>query len=116
MEAVLNRIPVFVKAGSIIPMECGMQYAQEEVETPLELHVYPGADAAFTLYEDDGDGYGYEEGSYQTVLMEWNDREWKLTIGAADVKYPQGILGRNCQIIINDEQRLLKYEGKEVSV
>lgn len=116
VDAVLNRIPVFVKAGSIIPMESGMQYAQEEVGTPLELHVYPGADAAFELYEDDGDGYGYEEGRYQTIPMEWNDKEGKLTIGSADVKYSQGMLGRNCRIIINEKQKLLKYEGKKISV
>ena len=66
----IDRIPVFVKAGSVIPMEQRLTYADECVDTPFEIHIYPGADASFALYEDEGDGYGYEKGGYNSISPE----------------------------------------------
>ena len=85
VDAPLDRIPLFVKAGSILPMANGLQYADQEPEGPLELHIYPGADAEFTLYEDAGDGYGYEEGEYTLTRFQWNDAERSLTPVRPDV-------------------------------
>lgn len=73
VEAPLNRMPLFVRAGSILPMAEGLQYADQVPEGPMEIRVYPGADAAFTLYEDAGDGYGYERGEYTLTRLKWDD-------------------------------------------
>ena len=61
-------------------MKRGLQYAMEEVDTPLEIHVYPGADGEFTLYEDAGNDYTYENGEFATVRFAWNDEEGVLTV------------------------------------
>lgn len=116
VDVTLDAIPVFVKAGAIIPMEQGLQYAGEEVGTPLEIHIYPGADGSFLLYEDEGDGYTYEQGEYQTVSIRWEDAAERLTIGSAPRKYAQGILGRDCTLIVNGKEKHITYEGTEITV
>lgn len=77
--APLSTMPLYVKAGSIIPMGPFVQYATEKSD-PIELRVYPGADCEFTLYEDEGDNYNYENGHYSRIKIKWNDAEKKLTI------------------------------------
>ena len=86
-------------------MEQRLEYAQEEVSTPLELRVYPGADGSFVYYEDGGDGYEYEGGKYNRIVMEWQDTAGKLTIGGAEHKFPQGILGRKCVVTAGRERK-----------
>lgn len=112
----LSHIPVFVKAGSVLPMEQRLEYAQEEVSTPLELRVYPGADGSFVYYEDGGDGYEYEGGKYNRIVMEWQDTAGKLTIGGAKHKFPQGILGRKCVVTAGRERKEFLYEGRPVTL
>ncbi len=79
--ASLERIPVFVRAGSIVPMGPDRDHADAELGGPLEVHVYPGRDGAFTLYEDAGDGYDYEAGDFATVDFAWDQTARTLTIG-----------------------------------
>ena len=79
VDAPLDRIPVFVRAGSILPMAEGLQYAGQKPDKPLEIRVYPGADGAFDLYDDAGDGYGYERGEYTVTRLAWNDAARTLT-------------------------------------
>ena len=69
--APLSQLPLYVKAGSIVPMGPEIQYATESVD-PLEIRIYPGADATFVLYEDAGDGYEYEVGEHATIVFTWN--------------------------------------------
>ncbi len=88
VDAPLERIPVFVRAGSIVPLGPVRQHSGEAPDAPLELHVYPGRDASFTLYEDEGDGYGYEQGAFATVEIRWDDRARRLTIGERAGAYP----------------------------
>ena len=71
----LDRIPVFVKAGSLIPIAEPASCTDSMNGKPVEVVVYPGRDAAFKLYEDAGDGYGYEEGEYNITELRWNDDE-----------------------------------------
>lgn len=112
----MEQIPVFVKAGSIIPMEQGLQYASEEVDTPLELRIYPGKDGEFTLYEDAGDDYGYEEGIYNRISMSWNDKDRKLRIGAAGHDFPQSICHRTCRVIAGGAECTFVYDGAELEM
>ena len=81
VELTLDRIPLFVKAGSIIPMTETVRNTAESSKAEIGYRVFPGADAAFTLYEDTGDGYAYERGEYQLTHIRWNDAEKTLKIG-----------------------------------
>jgi alpha-D-xyloside xylohydrolase len=74
-------IPLFVRAGSIIPMGPDLQYANEKPADPIELRIYRGADGNFTLYEDEGDSYRYEKGAHATIPIQWKDSSQTLTIG-----------------------------------
>jgi len=74
-------IPIYARAGAIIPMGPRIQYATQSVD-PIELRVYPGADGSFTLYEDQGDSYAYETGSYATIPITYSNATGRVTIGA----------------------------------
>lgn len=82
--ATLDRIPLFVREGSIIPMykeECIPEFVSDSKgDNTLEYRVYKGKDASFTLYEDAGDGYGYEQGEYEITLLEWKESEGQLVV------------------------------------
>lgn len=79
--APIGRIPLYVQAGSIIPLGTEKQYTSEKADSVIELRVYAGADAAFTLYEDDGVSYEYEQGHRAAIPLRWDDRKNTLVIG-----------------------------------
>jgi len=79
--APLETIPLFVKAGSIVPMGPFIQYAEEKTDGAIELRVYAGADGSFSLYEDENDNFNYEKGKYAIIPFSWNDKTKTLTIG-----------------------------------
>jgi alpha-D-xyloside xylohydrolase len=114
LETQLNRVPMFVRAGSIVPMGPVMQYVGEKKWDNLELRVYPGADTTFTLYEDEGDNYNYEKGIYSTIPISWSERTRTLTIGERKGNYPGMLEQRNFTIITPDGKKLeITYSGKE---
>lgn len=80
-ETPFDIIPLYVKAGSIIPMGRDVQYATEKKWDNLDIYVYEGANGTFTLYEDENDNYNYETGKYSTITFQWNDVKKILTIG-----------------------------------
>ncbi len=84
----IDRMPLFVRAGSIVPMGPVLQYADERPADPIELRIYPGADAEFLLYEDSGDGYDYEKGAYATLRICWYDAEGTLLIDPWQGAFP----------------------------
>ena len=100
-DAPLDTLPLFVKAGSIVPMLRGLHYAGEETGNPIELHIYTGADASFLLYEDAGDGYGYESGEYATTLLTWDDASKTLTIEDRKGKYPGMPYGKQFSVYLD---------------
>ncbi len=87
-DAALPRMPLYVRAGSIVPMGPVVQYADEQPDAEWTLRVYPGADGAFTVYEDGGDGYGYEQGESCTWTLGWDDARATLLIGGREGQYP----------------------------
>ena len=116
LETQFNRVPMFVRAGSIIPMGPVMQYIGEKQWDELELRVYPGADGTFTLYEDEGDSYNYEKGAYTLIPMQWNQRTRTLTIGERQGNYPGMIGKRTFNIITPDGQKqTVEYAGQTVT-
>lgn len=112
-----GRMPLFVRAGSIVPVETApLEYAGQVTGEALELRIYPGADGSFSLYEDSGDGYDYETGRYNRVKLEWNDRDRILTMGPAEYPFPQSILNRPCLIRAGNTLRDLVYTGKPLRI
>ena len=86
VDAPLERMPLFVRAGSILPMAGeDIQYADQPLTQPMEVRVYAGADAAFDLYEDAGDGYGYERGEYTVTRLAWDEASGTLSAPGKDV-------------------------------
>lgn len=84
----MDRFPIFVRAGSIVPLGPVVEYATQRPDAPYEIRVYPGADATFTIYEDDNETYNYEKGEYATYSLEWNDRAKQLKLGAREKSFP----------------------------
>jgi alpha-D-xyloside xylohydrolase len=95
----IDEIPLFVKAGSIIPFGPEVQYATEKKWDNLEIRVYPGANGEFTLYEDENDNYNYEKGIYSTIPFKWDEKSKTLTIGARKGSYPGMLADRKFNIV-----------------
>jgi alpha-D-xyloside xylohydrolase len=87
-DAPLAKLPLFVRAGSIIPMGPTMEWSTEKPADPIELRVYPGADGDFTFYEDENDNYDYVRGEHATIKLHWDDATKTLTLGAREGNFP----------------------------
>ena len=117
LETSLDRVPMFVRAGSILPLGPEMQYVGEKAWDNLELRVYPGANGDFTLYEDEGDNYNYEKGQYATIAFHWNDKTRTLTIDERKGNYPGMLTKRQFTIVTPDgKQQVVNYEGMQKQV
>jgi alpha-D-xyloside xylohydrolase len=117
LETSFDRVPMFVRAGSILPLGPEMQYVGEKTWENLEVRVYPGADGSFTLYEDEGDSYNYEKGAYSTITFKWNDKTRTLTIGQRQGEYPGMLKARQFTVVLPDgKQQTVNYDGQELSI
>ena len=96
--APINLMPLYVRAGSIIPYGPNIQYAAQSAG-PIELRVYRGSNGSFTLYEDENDNYDYEAGTYATIPISWNDSSQTLTIGQRQGSFPGMLTNRTFNII-----------------
>lgn len=124
----IDILPLYVKAGSIIPFGPVVQYAAEKPAGPIELRVYEGKDAVFTLYEDENDNYNYEKGAYSLIPIRWNEKSHTLTIGKRTGSFPGMINKRVFNIVfvrgnsstLENKDSASTYEvlytGKSVSV
>ena len=123
--APIDRIPLFVKAGSIVPLGPDLQYTAEKPADPIELRIYPGADGHFTLYEDEGDGYDYEKGAHATIAFAWNDADRQLRIGKREGSFPGMLETRAFHVVVvkagkgngfdlsRKPDRTINYDGSE---
>ena len=117
LETTFDRVPMFVRAGSILPLGPEMQYVGEKAWDNLELRVYPGADGRFVLYEDEGDNYNYEKGAYSTITLQWNDKKHTLTIGARKGEYPGMLQSRAFTVVWPDgTSNTVNYQGQEINI
>lgn len=116
-ETTLDVFPLYVKAGSIIPVGPQVQYATEKPWDHLELKVYAGANGNFILYEDEFDNYNYEKGAYTEIPISWNNASRKLTIGARKGAYEGMLKNRKFTVTLQDgTQKNVDYNGKAISV
>ena len=99
-QAPLEIMPLYVRAGAIIPMGPIVQYATERPDAPYEVRVYPGADGQFTLYEDDNETYAYERGQSARYDFSWNDARRTLTIGPRQGIFPGMVKQRTLKIVV----------------
>jgi alpha-D-xyloside xylohydrolase len=116
--APLETMPLFVRAGSIVPMTEVMQFTDEKPDAPYEIRIYRGADGEFVLYEDAGDGYGYENGECATVRLSWHDESGELVIHPRQGSFPGMTAARECKIRFiggeKREERSCLYTGQEM--
>lgn len=104
VDAPYERIPLYVRAGSIIPLGPEMQYADEKPAEHIKVYVYQGADAEFTLYEDENVNYNYEQGKYSVIPMTYNEATRQLTIGKRKGEFDGMLKERTFEIIqVNPE-------------
>jgi alpha-D-xyloside xylohydrolase len=127
-DAPIEKMPLTVKAGSIVPMGPFIQYSTEKPADPIELRIYPGADGSFTLYEDENDNYDYEKGVYSTIDFHWNDAKRQLTIDARKGEFPGMLQTRSFQLVIvgknhgtgvevtADPNKVVTYNGQRLTV
>lgn len=124
-DAPIDKIPLMVRAGSIVPMGAFVQYATEKPADKIELRVYPGADGSFTLYEDENDNYNYERGVFSTIEFHWNDARRQLKIDARKGSFPGMLTTRTFHVVLVTKghgtgvevtgvpDRVVSYDGKE---
>jgi alpha-D-xyloside xylohydrolase len=111
-------IPLYVKAGSILPLGPQVQYSAEKNWKELALKIYPGADGRFTLYEDEFDNYNYEQGQYSEIPITWNDASQTLTIGERKGSFNGMLKNRKfkIEIIGTKKDKKVSYNGKPVVI
>ena len=117
VPAPLKRIPLFVPAGSIIPMGKVRQYLTGPQSLELTIRVYPGKDGVFTLYEDEGEKYGYESGACSRIPFKWDESDRKLCIGRREGSFPGMKLKRKLRVIVAGEPEVkVDYIGEELHI
>ena len=125
--APIETIPLYIKAGSIVPMGPYLQYATEKPADPIELRIYTGADASFVLYEDENDTYNYEQGKYSTIAMTWNEADKTLIIKDRKGEFPGMLKERTFRVVWVSAKNgtgiepaknaeSVSYSGKEIKI
>ena len=118
----LATMPLYVRAGSVIPLGPVKQYTAENVDKPLTLVIYPGADGTCALYEDDGHSFNYRRGEWMRVRMTWNERNRRLSLrlgeGAREAPQMLPPLKRNIEVRLAGEKatRAITFEGRPIEV
>jgi alpha-D-xyloside xylohydrolase len=126
--APIEKLPLFVRAGSIVPMGPEKEWSTEKPEDPIELRIYRGTNGDFTLYEDENDGYNYEKGAHATIQFHWDDAKQVLTIADRKGEFPGMLAERAFQVVFVAENhgtgitpegkpdKVVHYSGKQVTV
>ena len=112
-EAPYSDLPLFVRAGSVIPFGPQLEWTDQKPVDPMRLVVYAGADAEFRLYEDDGTSYAYEAGASSRIPIRWIDLERKLILGSREGEFPSMLGERTVEVVVvdPDHPRPRPYEG-----
>jgi len=118
--APLDVIPLYIKAGTVLPFGPEVQYANEKKWDDLEIRIYPGADGDFTLYEDENDNYDYEKGKFSEIRFHWNDQAKTLKIADRSGTFPGMLDERRFKIALiqkgPEASQTKAYNGKVMLV
>ena len=123
----IDIMPVYVKAGTIMPFGPEVQYSDEKPWDDLEIRIYPGADGTFTLYEDEGDNYNYEKGAFTQIVFSWKDATRELTIDDRKGNYKGMLQQRKFRVILVNQDsgrgdqpmkggKNIDYNGKQINI
>ncbi len=123
----IDIMPVFVKAGTILPFGPEVQYSSEKPWDELEIRVYPGADGSFTLYEDEGDNYNYEKGQFSEIQFSWDEANHTLSIAPRKGNFKGMLQSRRFNVVLvtadsdaGDKpmkpSKTVVYDGKTVEI
>src|SRR5215468_9313342 len=124
----LDRLPLYVRAGSILPLGPDEEWSTQKPEDPIELRIYPGADGDFVIYEDENESYNYEKGVYATIPLHWDDAAHTLTIGDRTGQFPGMLENRTFHVVFVRENhgvgaspadeidKVVQYAGKQVTL
>lgn len=126
-DAALDTIPLYVPSGSIVPIGPEITYADEQPHAPLDLCIYPGKNGSFTLYDDEGDNYNYEQGHFAIIRVSWDDAARRLTLHDRQGSYPGMFSTREFRIVIGNNKfgnvsseassaRTVLYDGRRISL
>lgn len=121
-EYTLDEFPLFVRAGSIVPLGPVVEHTGQRPDAPWEIRVYPGADGSFTLYEDDGETYRYERGERATTALRWDDARRTLHVGARQGRYPGMVAQRELRVRLmalpgdSERARTVRYVGRTLTL
>jgi len=112
----LETMPLYVRAGSVLPLGPVRQFVDEKVDGPLTISIYPGADASFLLYEDDGISFNYRKGEWMGIQMTWNDSSKMLNLGLASGSRLMPPAKRTIELQMGEIKKTLNFDGKSVSM
>jgi alpha-glucosidase/alpha-D-xyloside xylohydrolase len=112
----LETMPLFVREGSILPLGPVKQFSAEKVDEPLSISIYPGADASFLLYEDDGTSFDYREGEWMGIQMAWDDTRKILGLRLAPGSRMSSPKSRAIKVQLAEVTRNITFDGKPVEV
>jgi len=127
-ESPLEKLPLYIRAGSIIPLGPDIEWSTQKAADPIELRVYRGADGDFTLYEDENDNYDYEKGIHATIPFHWDEARKTLTIGDRQGTFPGMLASRTFRVIFVSENhgvgvapsdlvdKVVQYSGTQITV
>jgi len=126
--APIERMPLYVRAGSILPLGPEVEYATQKPADPLELRVYRGANGSLTLYEDENNNYNYERGAHATIPFSWDDAGQLLTIGDRTGTFPGMLESRTILVVfvgpnhgvgggpVDKVDKTVRYSGKKITL
>ena len=126
--APINILPLYIKAGSVVPMGPDMEYATQKPASTIELRIYPGADGKFKFYEDENDNYNYEKGQFSTFTLTWKDKTHQLAISDTKGWFPGMLKNRTFNVVLVNgghgsnvgitakADKVVKYSGKAMVV
>lgn len=126
-DAPLDTTPLYVRSGSILPIGPDITYADEQPNAPLDLRVYPGQNGSFTLYDDEGDNYNYEQGNFAMIRISWDEESRHLTLHERQGSYPGMSDSREFRIVMGNHHyealspqttsiKTVVYEGREITI
>ncbi len=127
-SAPLDKLPLYVRAGSIVPLGPDEEWSTEKPADPIELRIYRGADGDFTLYEDENDNYDYEKGVHATIPLHWDNDRQTLTIGDRQGQFPGMLENRTFRVVFvsqnhgvgvnpaDEADKVVQYSGEQITV